>query len=786
MASHHHQHRRKTKHRHGSVHNGRSNDSQNDEFLVFGYSAKLHNPRDEHRSAEEQPFDESIYLIPWNGDDRLKIDRYDVRLYLSSLDEFDEEKQRKRSIADSAAAEEEQDTAEKLEEELCEEERFLDLYEDIRKRELEEANQKRGKGAEIGFTYEEGETDKIDMVGECEETTAEDEQPYEQPQSLKLPVGIVTPETMKQNALIERTAQFVVTQGPQMEVVIKAKQRQNAEQFGFLDFDHRLHPYYKYMCKLIREKKYVPQPKQQLTKKRIVEEFSESDTDTENEGDGYLHPSLLGGLSKAKVGEGAPSPQPGFIGPSPRPPPQKVERKPASPGPDLDVLVQQFHRSSSGNSLYSSLLKGLHSVLPGSSLKVENSVNLEAEPPPQTHIDEAISKAESVGIPSLFESDQQQRTDDYNKWHMEFYGRPSPFIPGHPPVCQRPVPDSAVESAISVAAKYVALHGAYAEQRLIEHNQDKVHFLQARSPYYTFYQSQVRQIQWKIFQQSQQNRQQSFHAPQLFTTPFDNIAAVPSPPPPSAAELMKMPSDKQMADAIEKGEEGMEPKEAEPDSKQLERREKARLFMERILNERMAEKHRTKTDNKPNKEEKDNRGTVSETPSTSAASAGGVAVQPLPSSALTPLALSKAISCLIDEQIKRTLGTSPPQSPAEARKKKRGKRREGEERRRRRKKRRTRSYSSESSSSSPSSSTDSNEEERSRKRRRRRKTSKRRKRGREHGSESDSSDDSGGEEEEKRRRRRKRKQKGQEEGDSSLSHRYRRHHHRSRSRSPRR
>uniref|UniRef100_A0A183CQT1 E3 ubiquitin-protein ligase n=1 Tax=Globodera pallida TaxID=36090 RepID=A0A183CQT1_GLOPA len=76
-----HQRRKPKHHRHGSAHNGtRSSDQQQaDDFLVFGYSAKLNSPRNEQHGPsmdeQQQPLDESVHLIPWNGDDRLKIDR---------------------------------------------------------------------------------------------------------------------------------------------------------------------------------------------------------------------------------------------------------------------------------------------------------------------------------------------------------------------------------------------------------------------------------------------------------------------------------------------------------------------------------------------------------------------------------------------------------------------------------------------------------------------------------------------------------------------------------------
>jgi hypothetical protein len=41
------------------------------------------------------------------------------------------------------------------------------------------------------------------------------------------------PKSLKQSKIIDKIAMFVVKQGPQMEIIIKAKQKTNAEQVHF-------------------------------------------------------------------------------------------------------------------------------------------------------------------------------------------------------------------------------------------------------------------------------------------------------------------------------------------------------------------------------------------------------------------------------------------------------------------------------------------------------------------------------------------------------------------------
>lgn len=128
-----------------------------------------------------------------------QIFRYDGRLYLNNLEEFDKQKHR-----ESRALQGEDLSAEQLEEEMCDEERYRDMYADIKKTEglkllrliikkifLEEELKKRGKGAEINFSYDTESLSKK-LIANYESSSSEEDidEPYSVPDGLKLPVGI--------------------------------------------------------------------------------------------------------------------------------------------------------------------------------------------------------------------------------------------------------------------------------------------------------------------------------------------------------------------------------------------------------------------------------------------------------------------------------------------------------------------------------------------------------------------------------------------------------------------
>jgi len=62
---------------------------------------------------------------------------------------------------------------------------------------------------------------------------------------------------MKAHAIIEKTALFISKQGVQMEIMMKAKQKDNP-QFQFLGYEDELNPYYQHLVKIMRSGRYVP------------------------------------------------------------------------------------------------------------------------------------------------------------------------------------------------------------------------------------------------------------------------------------------------------------------------------------------------------------------------------------------------------------------------------------------------------------------------------------------------------------------------------------------------
>ncbi|XP_016001477.2 splicing factor, suppressor of white-apricot homolog isoform X1 [Rousettus aegyptiacus] len=279
------------------------------ELLVFGYACKLF--RDDERAlAQEQ----GQHLIPWMGDHKILIDRYDGRGHLHDLSEYDAE--HSTWNRDYQLSEEEARV-----EALCDEERYLALHTDLLEEEarqeeeykrLSEALAEDGSYSAVGFTYGSDYYDPSEPTEEEEpsrqrekheaENAEENEEPFVAPLGLSVPPDVELPPTAKMHAIIERTANFVCKQGAQFEIMLKAKQARNS-QFDFLRFDHYLNPYYKFIQKAMKEGRYPVLAGDQRAEKQKSGVSSDNEDD-DDEGDGsYLHPSLFASKKCSRLEE---------------------------------------------------------------------------------------------------------------------------------------------------------------------------------------------------------------------------------------------------------------------------------------------------------------------------------------------------------------------------------------------------------------------------------------------------------------------------------------------------
>ncbi|XP_061385997.1 protein suppressor of white apricot [Musca vetustissima] len=224
------------------------------DLLVFGYACKIF--RDDEKARE---IDQGKHLIPWMGDDTLKIDRYDVRGALYDLTPYEPPPGGGyENRLDCLTAEEQRA------EQLCEEERYLFLYkneEDVitkQEEELKRLKQETNGGgySQVGHTYDESK----EIIESREEfsnspTCEEPEQIFQLPQNFHVPPDMHLPDTMKQHAIIEKTARFIASHGVQMEILLKAKQSNNV-QFEFLSQNSLLYPYYRHVMSAIKNGTY--------------------------------------------------------------------------------------------------------------------------------------------------------------------------------------------------------------------------------------------------------------------------------------------------------------------------------------------------------------------------------------------------------------------------------------------------------------------------------------------------------------------------------------------------
>ncbi|KAF7384652.1 hypothetical protein HZH68_014264 [Vespula germanica] len=444
------------------------------ELLVFGYSCKLF--RDDDKA---KMIDQGKHLIPWMGDNTLKIDRYDGRGALGDLriheppaGGFDQ-----RTIL----------TEDELKvEQLCDEERYRSLYnndaedsmyhEEEMKR-LHQALESENSYTQVAYNYNEDENNSKLACEDSQspkqsEGSQEEDQAFVPPPDLEIPEGMTVPETQKLNAIITKTALFISRQGGQMEILLKAKQANNP-QFSFLSIGEPLHPYYKFVLEAIKTGKYNPE-------KQPEKEESEPEEESDEDDQPYLHPSLAPSFAKVEAAPSIPSIQ---YKPSAdcaysmlvnkitgKPPPPKIPQL-------LDVGVQQMPTSG----YYQPIVPQSYTPYTATPLQYSHGPviygpNGQIQSPPQLPV---------PAVPVVSTEESTTPTPQAKE-------TPSlvPYGPTPPKTLSRPsfiVPPADVQIIIDKMASYVAKNGRDFEAIVKNKGDPRFNFLELSHQYHGYY-----------------------------------------------------------------------------------------------------------------------------------------------------------------------------------------------------------------------------------------------------------------------------------------------------------
>ncbi|KAK0397055.1 hypothetical protein QR680_001959 [Steinernema hermaphroditum] len=517
---------------------------EGDEMVVFGYSCKLF-PTDGSSASEESR------LISHTVDgESLNVDRYDCRLHLTT---FANDQPGNAVVAGDN------------EEAKCDEERYRDMHTDIEMEKDCRRSCLMPNGVEIGFSYDSTET----TVVEGEESELE---PYEIPKGFKLPVGVTKPETQNQHNVIEKTARYVVKHGPQMEIVIKARQQIKSDKFGFLEFDNPLNAYYKVVLKHMKEGRYPTgtekgnlreKPQSPSTDKpvnaleAIAFAHGSSDSEEESDEEGYLHPSLM---AAPRTVQASNSDAP-LIGPLPQPP---VVTK---------VAPIRWLSSANKESVYKQL---------------SNQFIVESDARDQPK-DNTPLPSENLSEKTKLAPHSEPLVPDFSAWYRKFYGRDcqqSPCTDWN--YSYEPSQQTVMDSTIA----YVAKRGQSSEDYLRKNDPGlKLRFLVPEDPTHSDY---VKRLYMHC--KGIRTCQESSTVPEGLLYCYQKIGSLTSAfqarrkrkctdSPDEMSDLLECPSSSD-------GDPGAERIRL---MLQQQRREKARQFMASILQKKRAEKEERKS-----------------------------------------------------------------------------------------------------------------------------------------------------------------------------------------------
>ncbi|CAH1730484.1 unnamed protein product [Chironomus riparius] len=357
--------------------------------------------------------------------------RYDVRATLSEITPYESSSNSYINRLDGLSP------AEQQAELLAEEERYYSLYkneveEEMYKEELEKRQATAGYN-QVEFSYDEvkeiGPKESSDVTQE--ENEESDDTPFMPGENLNLPSDMEYPNTVKLNQIIEKTAKFISSQGPQMEILLKTKQSSNP-QFEFLNHNGQYNAYYKHILSMIKSNTYPWQHS------KINNENSMDDNSNTND--------------------------------------SKFDTEEVATTSTIIIPKMQFKPSAdcAYTQLISKITKAPISELERKQVEEEKRQQIVTNSEPSKIIGGSLSLVAS------YNSDSETDNEEDENEAEEYKG---------------PIPPSEIQIVIDKTATYVAKNGPEFEQKLIFKQDPRFQFLHENNEYNLYYKMKVKSFQ---------------------------------------------------------------------------------------------------------------------------------------------------------------------------------------------------------------------------------------------------------------------------------------------------